>query len=523
MSLIHNAIRSGELIAEMTWDTWWALVLGFTLSGAVEAFVSDETMSDVLGGDGWREVGLGAAFGAASSSCSYSAVGTTKTLFTKGASGVASLGAFMFASTDLVIELGLVIWVLLGWQFVVGEYLGGLVAVLVLGLLFKHAVPAAWLEDARDHARTSDETVCATCEVSVDPADQETVTAETTGGRVYFCCGGCQRVYEAREVDDGTPDAPLRERLLSAAAWRSASRAAMKDWEMLWTDIALGFLVAGLVGGFVPATWWAALFSGGGSFSAVLAATLIAIAIGVLTFMCSVGNVPFALVLWRNGLPYGAVLSFIYADLLIPPLVNIYRKYYGLRMAATLFVALALAAAIAGVTIHYVAGGLGIVPPSGAVGGTVPDTYTVALNLAFTPIFLAQVIATHGWAAIRDRTLAAVHRSVAAGRRAVRAAGRSAELATGATAAVVANPSALRAAVAAERGTTAEISAPAAKVKLAAYLLRAALVESVGGLARTLYRIAVRLDASRSGSGPGRDDPVAATQRDEPSDADGPD
>ncbi|WP_424019242.1 permease [Halorientalis pallida] len=488
---VDGLVRSGTLIAEMTWDTWWALVLGFALSGAVEAFVSAETMSAYLGGDGWREVGRGTLLGAASSSCSYSAVSTTKTLFRKGASGVASLGAFMFASTDLVIELGLVLWVLLGWEFVVGEYLGGLVAVAVLALLFRHVVPADWIEAARTRVRESETTTCETCNVDVDPADPAAVTRETAAGTVYFCCGGCRRVYDAREDGD---DQPLTSRLLSAEGWRSAARAASKDWEMLWTDVALGFVIAGLVGGFVPEGWWTAAFTGGHSFAAVLSDTLVGVGIGVVTVMCSVGNVPFALVLWQNGLSYGAVLAFVYADLLIPPLVNVYRQYYGGRMAATLVVALAVAAVVAGLTVHYLVGGLGLVPPPGEVGGTVPDAYTTALNLLFTPIFVGQMVVTYGWdtvrATIRDRTLRVGRFALTA----VARVGRATALAAAALGALLTDPRSAVARVADGDRPLFEFDAAWEQFRTASRSVRAGtgrLVRAIGdGIARIASRLA---------------------------------
>ncbi|SFS00571.1 hypothetical protein SAMN05216559_2378 [Halomicrobium zhouii] len=393
---IDTLARAVELVAEMTWDTWWALVLGLTISGAVEVFVGEEQLTGLLGGDGWREASLGAAFGVASSSCSYSAVGTTKTLFKKGASGAASLGAFMFASTDLVVELGLVLWVLLGWQFVVGEYLGGVVAVAVMVLLFRHVIPESWVEAAREHVRTHDESVCATCDMTVEPgADPDEIVVEDVDGRTeYFCCSGCLQVY--RSTGDGGA-------LFSRAGWTSAASATMKDWEMIGRDLVLGFVIAGVVGAAVPETWWTALFGTQGTFEGVVINATIAVLIGVLTFMCSVGNVPFALVLWRNGLPFGGVLAFIYADLIIPPLVNLYRRYYGTRMAATLFVSLFFAAVVAGVVVHYLVTWAGIVPSQGVVGGTISNEYTTVLNLVFTPVFAGQVLATYGLDAVEEK------------------------------------------------------------------------------------------------------------------------
>ncbi|EMA47860.1 permease [Halococcus saccharolyticus] len=412
MSVTASFADAIRLVASMTWETWWALVLGFTLSGVVEVFVSEQRMTEVLGDDGWREVALGSAFGAASSSCSYSAVGTSKSLFKKGASGVASLGAFLFASTDLVIELGLVMWVLLGWEFVVGEYLGGVIAICVLALIFRNVVPQSWFDAAREHLHDVEETNCDACGMEADPTDEETIAAETTGGTKYFCCGGCRRAYESQHGEtSSTGEVAWADKLLTVDGWDAACKKTVKDWEMLWEDIALGFVLAGLIGAFVPEAWWAALFGVETGLQSVVFDTVIAVVIGVVTFMCSVGNVPFALVLWTNGLPFGSVLAFIYADLIIPPLVRTYRRYYGIRMAAVLFGSLFVAAVVAGVAAHYLLGGLGIVPPRTEVGGTLSGGYTTTLNLVLTPVFLAQVYVTYGpermEAAIRELPQAA--------------------------------------------------------------------------------------------------------------------
>ena len=397
MSIITPFAEALRLIVSMTWETWWALVLGFTLSGVAEVFVSEEQMTRLLGGEGRREIVLGTLFGAASSSCSYSAVGTSKSLFKKGASGVASLGAFMFASTDLVIELGLVLWVLLGWQFVVGEYLGGVVAIGVLAVLFREVVPQRWFDAARDHLHEVEETTCDACGMEADPTDEETVARETTGGTKYFCCDGCRRAYESQHGETSrSGEISWTEKLLTVDGWDTACAKTMKDWDMLWGDIVFGFVLAGIIGAFVPEAWWVALFGVEAGFQSVVFNTILAVLIAIVTSMCSVGNVAFALVLWTNGLPFGSVLSFIYADLIIPPLVKTYRRYYGSRMAAVLFGSLFLAALVAGVAVHYLMGGLGLVPPQSTVGGTLSGEYTTVLNLAFTPVFLAQAYVTYG-------------------------------------------------------------------------------------------------------------------------------
>ncbi|MFC5971010.1 permease [Halomarina salina] len=394
MDVLASLARAVSLVVEMTWQTWWALVLGFTVSGAVHAFVSEERMSETLGDDGWREVSLATLFGAASSSCSYSAVATTKTVFSKGASLAASL-AFMFASTDLVVELGLVMWVLLGWEFVVGEFLGGLVAVAVVTLVARH-VPSRWVEDARDHLAENREATCPSCGMSVDPTGAgPDELLETPGGTEYFCGAGCLESYRA-SVENPSGG------LLTLAGWKRAASSTVGDWEMLWSDIALGFVLAGVVGGFVPTEWWTALFGAGSGVEGVVYTVALAVALGALSFMCSVGNIPFALVLWQNGLPFGGVLSFVYADLLIPPLLRIYRRSYGTLMGGVIVVTLALAAVVAGVVVHYVAIGVGIVP-TGAVGGTVDHGYTLVLNGVFTPVFLGQLVLVYGVDGLRDR------------------------------------------------------------------------------------------------------------------------
>ncbi len=391
MSIIATLIEAIQLIVRMTWETWWALVLGFTISGAVEAFVSDRRLTRVLGGDGWREAALGAAFGAASSSCSYSAVSASKTLFEKGASGVASLAAFLFASTNLVIELGLVLWVLFGWQFVVGEYVGGLIVVGVMVLSFKHLIPGRWIADARERLRETGGATCPTCGMEVDPDDPETITKRIDGTVEQFCGEACLSTYK-----NCSPDQSWTARLLSADGWRAAASKTITEWSMLWRDIAFGFVLAGLIGAFVSTAWWEALFSADRSVAALVASAVIAVGIGIVTFMCSVGNVPFALVLWINGLPFGGVLAFIYADLLIPPLVNLYRKYYGWRLAGALVGSLFIAAVIAGTVTHFVMGGLGLIPAQEGMAESFSGEYTTILNLLLTPVFLGQVYAAYG-------------------------------------------------------------------------------------------------------------------------------
>ena len=382
--------EAAVIAARMAWDTWWALVLGFTITGAVQEFVSAERLTDYLGDDGWREVGYGTLFGASSSSCSFSAVATTRTLFTKGASAATSLGAFQFASTDLVLELALVVTILLGWQFAAAEIVGGLVAVAVVAVVYRRFVPESWVERARAHARALEETECATCGMAADPTDEDAIVETFDGERRHFCCGGCRNAYDPGDDREAVTAGP---ELLEADRWRSATANAIREWDMLWRDIALGFLIAGLLAALVPTAWWTAVFAVGaeGSLARSVSNVVLGAVVGVVTFLCSVGNVPFAVVLWDNGVSFGGVLAFIFADLLILPLVRTYRRYYGTRMAAVIFVAFFLAAVTAGLVVELVFGGLGLVPAHSATGGSVSGTFTALFNVVATPILAIQV------------------------------------------------------------------------------------------------------------------------------------
>ncbi|MFB6080197.1 MAG: permease [Haloferacaceae archaeon] len=388
--IVETLLEGLRLAGEMAWETWWALVLGFTVAGAVETFVSEERMSSVLGGSGPRELALGTAFGAASSSCSFGAVATAKSLFEKGASPVASLAAFQFASTNLVVELGLVMWVLLGWQFVLADYFAGLLLIGLLAATFAYLVPDAWFAAARDHLRSTEEVRDPSCGMAVDPTSDDVVSLDTDGGTEYFCSASCRDAY-VEEHRQGETDG--RTRLLTRDGWRLAATNALGEWRMLWTDIVAGFLIAGLIGAFVPRAWWTTLFGVGapGTLWWVVASAVVGVVVGVATFVCSVGNVPFAVILWTNGMAFGGVMSFIFADLIVPTIVDAYRRYYGPRLAAVLFASTFVAAVVAGVCVHYLWSGLGLVPSQGAAGGTAPSGYTAYLDAAFTLVFLGQV------------------------------------------------------------------------------------------------------------------------------------
>ena len=279
----------------MFWQVGWSLVLGFGISAVLQAIVSKETMSRALGRAGIREIALATAAGAASSSCSYASASVSRTLFKKGAALIPSL-AFIFASTNLVAELGIVLYLLMGWQFMAGEWIGGVVLVGILSILVRLTYPARLVEEARHHPEPGG-------------GHEHGDTAEA-GGTVW-------------------------QKLAQRETWVRVAQSFVMDWSMLWKDILLGFLIAGALSVFVPDGVWQALFVKGASpWVQVPANALLGPLVAVLSFVCSVGNVPMAAVLWGAGVSFGGVLALLYADLIVLPLLDVYRRYYGWKMAA---------------------------------------------------------------------------------------------------------------------------------------------------------------------------------------------
>ena len=354
LSFLWHGLRDALLMA---WEVWWALVLGFATSAIVQAWVPRERVQRTLGGSGAGPPARATLLGAASSSCSYAAVAIAKSLFAKGASAASAL-AFQLASTNLVWELGLVLWVLIGWQFTLAEYLGGIVmVVLMTGALRLFISPE--LEDAaRSHARDAD--------------------------------SGHHHHHHA------APAGALgwRRRLSSVAAWSEVADNFRTDWGMLWKEITIGFLLAGFVAQ-LPDDFFRALFvSHAPAPIPALENALVGPVIAVLSFVCSVGNVPLAAVLWSGGISFAGVLAFLFADLIVLPIIAIYRKYYGGRFAARItglmFATMVLAALLVAAAMDLV----GVIPsgprPTRAdVFGTLRVDYKLALNLLGLIIFAA--------------------------------------------------------------------------------------------------------------------------------------
>jgi uncharacterized protein len=338
----------------MAWEVWWALVFGFAISGVVQAWVPRERIEKALSGSGPKPVALATGLGAASSSCSYAAIAIAKSLFQKGASATTAL-AFQFASTNLVWELGLVLWVLIGWQFTLAEYVGGLVMIVLMAVLLRVFVSPRLEAQAREHAQQADT------------------------GHQHHMAG--ERMS-------------WRQRLTSTSAWSDVAHNFRGDWQMLYKEITVGFLLAGFIAQ-LPNGFFNGLFlkHSGGVLSAV-ENVIVGPLIAVLSFVCSVGNVPLAAVLWSGGISFAGVLAFLFADLIVLPIIAIYRKYYGtryaLRIVALMFVTMVIAALI----VDALFSGLGLTPtgprPSrGDIFGTIAVNYKLLLNVLGLVIFAA--------------------------------------------------------------------------------------------------------------------------------------
>jgi uncharacterized membrane protein YraQ (UPF0718 family)/YHS domain-containing protein len=336
----------------MGWEVWWALVLGFAISAIVQAWVPRARIEGSMSGSGARPVGLATALGAASSSCSYAAIAIAKSLFQKGASAATAL-AFQFASTNLVWELGLVLWLLIGWQFTVAEYLGGLVMIVLMTVMLRAFVSRRLEAEAREHAQRAD--------------------------------SGHQHHSAGEEMG-------VRERITSVAAWSDVAHNFRGDWQMLWREIALGFLIAGFVAQLGNDFFNALFLTGAGGALATIENALVGPLIAVLSFVCSVGNVPLAAVLWSGGIGFAGVLAFLFADLIVLPIVLAYRKYYGWPFTVRIVALMYLTMVLAALAIDALFSALGLVPsgprPSRAsVFGSIAIDYKLFLNLLGLAVF----------------------------------------------------------------------------------------------------------------------------------------
>jgi uncharacterized membrane protein YraQ (UPF0718 family)/YHS domain-containing protein len=348
-AVIWHGLRDSFLMA---WEVWWALVLGFAISAIVQAWVPRERIEGLMSGSDARSIGWATGLGAASSSCSYAAIAIAKSLFQKGASAGSAL-AFQFASTNLVWELGLVLWVLIGWQFTLAEYLGGIVMIVLMTVLLRLFVSRDLEEQAREHAR------------------------EANTGHQHHAAG--ERLS-------------WRERLTSPRAWSDVAHNFRGDWQMLWKEITIGFLLAGFIAQFGNGFFEHLFIRHAPAPLPTIENVIVGPIIAVLSFVCSVGNVPLAAVLWSGGISFAGVMAFIFADLIVLPILAIYRKYYGtkftIRITGLMFVTMVIAAVI----VNGIFSALGLLPtgprPTRAdIFSAVHVDYKLALNVLGVVIF----------------------------------------------------------------------------------------------------------------------------------------
>src|SRR5579875_248000 len=349
LDVIWHALRDAFL---MGWEVWWALVFGFFISAVVQAWVPRERIENALSGSGPRPVAVATGFGAASSSCSYAAVAIAKSLSQKGASAASAL-AFQFASTNLVWELGLVLWVLIGWQFTLAEYLGGIVMIVLMALALRLFVSPGLEKQARRHAQQADT------------------------GHQHHSVGG---------------QMSWRQRLTSASAWSDVAHNFRGDWQMLWKEITIGFLLAGFVAQLGNGFFNSLFLKDSPAIVQTLWGAVIGPVIAVLSFVCSVGNVPLAAVLWSGGISFAGVMAFIFADLIVLPIVAIYIKYYGrsfaLRITGLMFVTMVAAALIIDglfSALHLIPGG--VRPTRADIFSNISVNYKLVLNIAGLAVF----------------------------------------------------------------------------------------------------------------------------------------
>jgi uncharacterized membrane protein YraQ (UPF0718 family) len=370
--MIHAILEALRMAAIMAWEILWALCLGFLLSGIIEAVVSKERVGKLLPDSSPRTIVIASALGAASSSCSYAATALARTLFRKGADFIAAI-AFQFASTNLVVELSVLLAVLLGWQFMLAEFTGGPIMIALIVIMLRATLRPKVIEAARKHARLN------------IPGRMEGHAA----------------------MDMSLHTGTFWQKLTSAKGITASSHYYWMDWYSLWPDIAGGLLISGCLAAWVPQHFWQGLFLSGHPLAARFWGPFIGPAVAVLSFVCSVGNVPLAAVLWNGGISFGGVIAFLFADLIILPVLNIYRKYYGLKIAALFFVVFYAAMSLSALLVDWLFAALHLIPTqrhAEIMHEAIRWNYTSILNIIFliiTALTFVRFLRTGGPAMLR--------------------------------------------------------------------------------------------------------------------------
>ncbi|SPM27346.1 permease [Mycobacterium terramassiliense] len=361
------------LAGSMTWEILWALILGFALSAVVQAVVRRSTVVSLLGDDRPRTLAVAAGLGAASSSCSYAAVALARSLFRKGANFTAAM-AFEIGSTNLVVELGIILALLMGWQFTAAEFVGGPLMIVVLAVLFRLFVRSRLVDAAREQAERG--------------------------------IAGSMEGHAAMDMSI-QKEGSFWRRLLSAQGFTSVSHVFVMEWLAILRDLVLGLLIAGAIAAWVPEKFWQIFFLADHPGWSAVWGPIVGPIVAIVSFVCSIGNVPLAAVLWNGGISFGGVIAFIYADLVILPILNIYRKYYGTRMMLTLLATFYGAMAAAGYLIELLFGATGLVPKqrnATVMEASISWNYTTWLNIAFlvvAAILIARFLTSGGLPMVR--------------------------------------------------------------------------------------------------------------------------
>ena len=361
MRLLDAIVHALHVAGTMTWQIFWALIFGFVLAAVIQSLVSRKDVARVLGNSRPRTVAVASLLGIASSSCSYAAVAISRSLYRRGADFISSM-AFEIASTNLVVELGVVLAVLIGWQFTLAEFIAGPVMITVMAIAMRSVLRQGDLAAARRQAA--------------------------------MAIAGSMEGHAAMEMSIDA-DGSVWRRLRSAGAITSVSHNFVMEWAAVLRDIVLGLLGAGAIGAWVPNGFWKDLFITNNPALSKIVGPLLGPIAASLSFVCSVGNVPLAAVLWRDGISFGGVVSFIFADLIIVPIVLIYRKYYGTRVAMKIVGVFYLAMVVAGYFVELIFAAVGLVPPRSSahvVNVAVNWNYTSALDLAAAVIALGLVV-----------------------------------------------------------------------------------------------------------------------------------
>jgi len=360
MQIVHSVAQALYTSFNMFWEILWPLILGFTLSGIVQALVPHQAMAKTLGCDGPKCLTFATLFGIASSSCSYAAVALARSIFVKGASFTSSM-VFELASTNLVIELGIILTVLMGWQFTAAEFIGGILMIIFIGLIFHFTLTPGLVQMAETQAEK----------------------------------GLAGRMEGHASMDMSVSGGTFLSRLFSGRGFTAVSNYFVMDWASVWVDIVLGLLIAGALAAWVPDSFWRAFFFSSNPTIAKIEGPLVGPLVAIISFVCSVGNVPLAAVLWKGGIGFGGVVSFIFADLIILPILDIYRKYYGWKVMGYILLTFYVTMVAAGYVVELLFGVLGITPQNHnivAITEGIQWNYTTILNIIFLVLAAVLVI-----------------------------------------------------------------------------------------------------------------------------------